>query len=127
MGSYNISEGVELVLIGDATGHGVPAALITAMTYAVSNVLVKNMIGKKFDEIQPSEILYEINKILYGALAGQLCMTFFAVLLDTHDNRMKYANGGHCFPILVPIREFDERLKKTKNGNHLLFLMEEVK
>ena len=103
-GSFTISEGVELVLIGDATGHGVPAALITAITYAVSNLMVKKMIGKKYEEIAPSEILYEINDILHGALAGQLCMTFFALLVDTNSNRMKYANGGHCFPLLVPER-----------------------
>ncbi|WP_218110083.1 HAMP domain-containing protein, partial [Oligoflexus tunisiensis] len=42
-GRFSLSHGKELILIGDATGHGVPAALVTAMAYTAAHTHIQRI------------------------------------------------------------------------------------
>ncbi|OGK06712.1 MAG: hypothetical protein A2W80_04430 [Candidatus Riflebacteria bacterium GWC2_50_8] len=80
-----------LVLIGDATGHGVPAAL--AMAIGKATVLMgieKNLL--------PAELIEAMNKILFKALRRKLMMTAALLWIDTETNKFEYRNCGHPYP-----------------------------
>lgn len=116
-GHYTVAPGVKLIIIADATGHGVPAALITAMAYSTSSIYANWLKEKPAgEEHDPALILSSLNQLLYNSLQGKLCMTFFAAIIDSHTKTIKYSNGGHNFPYLIPKDPHDERVsKKHKN------------
>ncbi|MBI2601847.1 MAG: SpoIIE family protein phosphatase [Deltaproteobacteria bacterium] len=113
-GHYRVAPEVELLLIGDATGHGVAAALVTAMAYSTSDIFAQKLIqGQDRGSYRPSVILKELNRLLYDCLHGQFCMSFFAAFIDAKNNTVTYANAGHCFPYLIPKDPKDERAIKS--------------
>jgi serine phosphatase RsbU (regulator of sigma subunit) len=77
----------ELIVIGDATGHGVPAALVTAIAYASRHILSEQIMTGAFPANDPAAILRSLNTLLYQTLRGKLCMSFLALLIDS-DNRI---------------------------------------
>ena len=109
-GHYHIREGVELVFIADAMGHGAPAALVTAIAYAccksVSSILAEN------SPIDPSPriLLERLNTIILDAVDGKISMTFFAALFDFHTGTVTFANAGHNFPFVLTGDKNDPRL-----------------
>ncbi len=83
------------VCIGDATGHGVPAALITsAARSAVS--LIETSPG-----ITPGSFLQLLNRAIYEASKGHIQMTFFVACIDTATNKLTYSNASHNAPFLI--------------------------
>ena len=96
-----ISENIEHILIGDATGHGAPAALVTGMVYSVVQSLLEQSKGsEKF--YSPKEVLHHINQVMVKSLQGSMFMTFLAIEINHKKKTMTYANAGHCFPFLMP-------------------------
>ncbi len=112
-GHHTLGNGVELILIGDATGHGVPAALVTAMAYSTSNIYAHLLSQTPETVHHPSRILQELNRLLYACLAGKLCMSFFAAIFDAQRETLTFANGGHCFPFLIPKEANDDLVNQT--------------
>ncbi|HNV68068.1 MAG TPA: SpoIIE family protein phosphatase, partial [Candidatus Ozemobacteraceae bacterium] len=84
-----------LILIGDVSGHGVPAALVMAM-------------AKAFIEYQcslstiptPDQLLAGLHLVLFRTLKRRRTMTCFLGLLDTTTHQLTYANAGHNYPFL---------------------------
>ncbi len=113
-GHFPIGEGLDLILIGDATGHGVPAALVTAIAYATANIHAEKMLTgqARFDD--PASLLRALNRLLNRTLEGRLCMSFLALVIDKNRNKMIFSNGGHPFPILMPLDPADTRLGSNK-------------
>ncbi len=116
-GHYTLAEGVELILIGDATGHGLPAALVTAMAYATSDMYAQ-IFARETQAAHPSKVLDELNRMLHNCLEAKLGMSFFAAIFDAHQQKITYSNAGHCFPYLIPKDPNDERI--NKNHSHPL-------
>lgn len=75
--------------IGDATGHGVSAALITSAARAVAAVLESSEL------LQPSEALCTLNRAIYQTSKGQIMMTFFMASLHKRTKILTYANASH--------------------------------
>jgi len=86
-----------LLFIADATGHGVPAALITATANCVANLLPQ--ICELNPELleSPAKILDYFNSAVYR-VGGKILMTFFIGIL-------KYANASHNPPYLYRFSE----------------------
>jgi serine phosphatase RsbU (regulator of sigma subunit) len=82
-----------LVLIGDVTGHGLPAALITAAAVGCCEVLPR--------DVRPELALSFINDAVLRAGQGRFYMTCFATVLDRRQGIVEYANAGHTFPYLA--------------------------
>ena len=126
------------VLIGDVTGHGVSAALITASTHSFirslesfSEVLrslkqpppsAEGASGgsteardfaeeSRFDPYRPDNLLTLLNKVIYATGEGQMNMTFFVTLFDLDKGVMEFANAGHPLPYVL---EGGERLTVLK-------------
>jgi sigma-B regulation protein RsbU (phosphoserine phosphatase) len=83
-----------LVCIGDATGHGAPAALITSAARSASSVM------ESFD-LEPAEIMRLLNRSIYDVSKGKVMMTFFLAVVDLDTLVMTYCNASHEFPFLI--------------------------
>lgn len=93
------------IWIGDATGHGVPAALLTSAARAVASVI------EGIDDVKPSEALSMLNKAIYSTSKGQMMMTFFLACIDLDKNTMTYCNASHDPPFLLS-HEITEKPKR---------------
>lgn len=87
------------VLIGDVTGHGAPAALVTAATNAFFST-VENMSRNmpNIDVHDPVFLLKLLNKVILETAHGRLVMTFFISTLDLNTGEMIFSNAGHNTP-----------------------------
>jgi serine phosphatase RsbU (regulator of sigma subunit) len=112
-GHYNIKEGVDFVYIADATGHGAPAALVTAIAYSTTTTIGDIVKSQSGAHEPPSKILERLNRIIFEAVEGKICMTFFGAIIDTTRGKITFANAGHNFPVLLPGDPGDNRAKKV--------------
>lgn len=78
--------------IGDATGHGVPAALLTSAARAVASII------EEFPSFKPSEALKMLNRAIYSTSKGQMMMTFFVACIDLEEGVLTYSNASHDPP-----------------------------
>jgi serine phosphatase RsbU (regulator of sigma subunit) len=109
-GHYPLGSNRELIVIGDATGHGVPAALVTAIAYATTHILSEQIMTGGFPANDPAAILRALNTLLYQTLRGKLCMSFLALLIDSENRTLTFSNAGHPYPVLIPTSTVDPRL-----------------
>lgn len=85
-----------LLVIGDVTGQGVPAAVLTASAKAACDVTLR-LASKGLD---CAHLLDSINYAIHEACHGELLMTAFAAIVDHPSRRLTYANAGHCLPMM---------------------------
>lgn len=88
------------ILIGDVTGHGTPAALVTATANATCSMMEK-MYHSGYEQPSPSGILKYLNQTVFEAGSPDYLMTFFAALIDANTGCLSFSNAGHNFPILM--------------------------
>jgi serine phosphatase RsbU (regulator of sigma subunit) len=93
---HDIVEGKVLIVIGDVTGHGVPAAMITAAAKAACDV------GRALEgeRLTPSRLLELMNRAIYESARRRFVMTCFACVVDIRAKSITFANAGHNFPYL---------------------------
>ena len=111
-GHFPIEDGVDFIFIADAMGHGVAAALVTAMAYSITMSIADIVKHDPSFRDSPGTVLERLNRVIYDAVEGKISMTFFASVVDTKRGLMTYANAGHNFPVIVPIDASDPRLGK---------------
>lgn len=94
------------VLIGDVTGHGMPAALITAMVDSFYEsiyeqyVYAQKFTQEEFHLLHPTYFMDMANKMLCKTTGGQYHMTLYHSVLDLKMKRMVYSNASHT-PCLI--------------------------
>jgi phosphoserine phosphatase RsbU/P len=97
----SIELGNELViLIGDATGHGVPAALITAAAHSCTTTLAWLAQKQKNIVLSPTSIMENLNAAVYFAGRGKVKMTFFVAMINLSTGAVRYANAAHDMPLV---------------------------
>ncbi|MBO9542781.1 SpoIIE family protein phosphatase [bacterium] len=79
------------LVIGDVTGHGVPAALLMAVIKSCLHTQV-------LTDFRVTNVMSIANNILHQSSFERRFMTFFYSLLDTETGRLTYANAGHPYP-----------------------------
>jgi len=101
-----LPDGRVLVLIGDVSGHGVPAALVMAMAKALV---------ERECEIDPTPdiLLANVHRVFYRTLKRKRMMTCFLGLLDPVTCIFSFANAGHNFPFLFPANAPPTALENT--------------
>ena len=82
------------VWIGDATGHGAPAALITSAAKSAATVIESLNVG-------PSQALELLNRAVYEVSKGRIMMTFFLGCYDPKERTFSYSNASHESPFLI--------------------------
>ncbi|MBI2712621.1 MAG: SpoIIE family protein phosphatase, partial [Bdellovibrio sp.] len=86
-----------VIMIADATGHGLPCALITASARSCFSVLHKLAIEDPDFSFSPAAMLSYANRVVFDASQGSIMMTFFIAVIDGAKGTVTYANAGH-FP-----------------------------
>jgi serine phosphatase RsbU (regulator of sigma subunit) len=80
------------LVVGDATGHGVPAALVMANTQSVLRTVARSGASA------PGRALKDANEVLYTYIPPSMFVTCFYGVLDPQSGRFRYANAGHNLP-----------------------------
>jgi serine phosphatase RsbU (regulator of sigma subunit) len=81
------------VVVGDATGKGVPAALVMASARSMLRALAQA-------SNSPGEVLRRVNDALVTDIPPNMFVTCFYAIVDPHSGTLKYANAGHDLPYL---------------------------
>jgi serine phosphatase RsbU (regulator of sigma subunit) len=98
-----LSEGRLGVVVGDATGKGVPAALVMSTTCGMLQVTAGAL-----DSSSPGEVLAQVNETLLARIPQNMFVTCFYAILDPESGVLKYANAGHDLPYLWRGGDADE-------------------
>ncbi|HLW65294.1 MAG TPA: SpoIIE family protein phosphatase [Gemmataceae bacterium] len=91
------------ILIADASGHSIPAAMVAIMARFAFAAVAKST-------VKPAEVLSVMNRRLQGLTDERFVTAFFGVL-DRKNRDFRYANAGHPPPLRYqPARETIEPL-----------------
>jgi serine phosphatase RsbU (regulator of sigma subunit)/predicted ester cyclase len=88
-----LSEGRLGLVVGDATGKGVPAALVMSTTCGMLQA-----VSQTLDSSSPGEVLSRVNETLLARIPTNMFVTCFYAILDPRSGRLVYANAGHDLP-----------------------------
>ena len=87
--SYGRVANHAVLFIGDATGHGAPAALITSAVKATATIALRQGLS------DPSVIMDMLNAAVHETSKGTICMTFFVASVDLGGGSLTYCNASH--------------------------------
>jgi len=93
-----LADGSVLLTIGDVTGHGVPAAMITAVAKSSLDTILH------IHHNQPLNIpalMEELNVAVCQTAKRTIFMTFLAVCISPDSRHAEIVNAGHNFPLLA--------------------------
>jgi serine phosphatase RsbU (regulator of sigma subunit)/predicted ester cyclase len=90
-----LSEGRLGVVVGDATGKGVPAALVMATTLGMLQA-----VSQALDSSSSGEVLSRVNETLVARIPQNMFVTCFYAILEPKSATLSYANAGHDLPYL---------------------------
>jgi serine phosphatase RsbU (regulator of sigma subunit)/predicted ester cyclase len=88
-----LSEGRLGVVVGDATGKGVPAALVMSTTCGMLRLAAQS-------HSSPGQMLRGVNEVLFPNIPSNMFVTCFYAILEPKSGRLVYANAGHDLPYL---------------------------
>ncbi len=97
------------VIIGDATGHGAPAAIVTAVAKSCFSTL--RLLFVK-EPLAPNYILTCLNNIIYSSCRGKLLMTMCVFQLNLKTGEVTVCNAGHYAPYWIQSSD------KAEASNH---------
>jgi serine phosphatase RsbU (regulator of sigma subunit) len=92
---FDLEDGRVGVVVGDATGKGVPAALVVSATSSMLRA-VTQALGSS----SPGEVLAQVNETLVARIPANMFVTCFYAILDPKSASLSYANAGHDLPYL---------------------------
>jgi len=96
------------LLLGDVSGHGVKAALITGILKAIIYPeYVKEALTR---DLSPADFLSWLNDRMHFELRNTtgVFLTFLAGVLDLEKKTFRYANAGQNYPIMIRKNENKE-------------------
>jgi phosphoserine phosphatase RsbU/P len=107
-----------LIVIGDATGHGVHSAIVAGTARGAVEALAEA------DErlLTPEQILRSIDAAIRQVGEASLLMTAFVAVFDPIAGTIHYANAGQNFPYVLHMtasRMFDKTSIIAASGNPL--------
>jgi serine phosphatase RsbU (regulator of sigma subunit) len=130
---YQLGDGRVGFVVGDATGKGVPAAIVTTATAAYLGGVAAA------SDSSPGEALSLANEALFARIPPNMFVTCFYAILDPKSASLTYANAGHDLPYLhrngeaeelrargmplgmMPGMSYEERAVSLSEGDCVLF------
>lgn len=97
-----------IFIIADATGHGVPAALLTASINTAFNA-AKSLLVANILSADAKEITTFLNKTL-SQTKTEILLTCFVGVVDLSKKTLNYTNSSHMDPLIIPQK--NEALEK---------------
>jgi serine phosphatase RsbU (regulator of sigma subunit) len=94
-----MSSGRMLLVLGDATGHGIHSAMIAATARGAVEALAA------IDErlLTPEQVLKAIDSAIRQVGDHNVLMTAFAAVFDSSNGALHYANAGQNFPYVMKL------------------------
>ena len=100
-----LPDGRVMVVAGDVTDKGVPAALVMASTHA----LLRSTAAV---ETRPGEVLRRVNELLIPQIPSGMFVTCQVLVIDLVTGATTFANAGHNLPYIkgtAGVRQLDAR------------------
>ncbi len=126
-----LPDGRVMLVVGDVTDKGVPAALVMASTHA----LLRSA-GPRLRS--PGAVLAQVNDLLCVDIPAHMFVTCFCLVLEPESGQVEYANAGHDLPYarteervvelratgmplgLMPGMQYEERQLQLQPGDCIL-------
>jgi serine phosphatase RsbU (regulator of sigma subunit) len=83
--------GQVMIVVGDVTDKGVPAALVMASAHALLRAAAPRLLS-------PGTVLGQVNDLLFNDTPAHMFVTCLALVLDTASGQVTFANAGHDVP-----------------------------
>jgi len=113
---YNIDDKTSGFLIADVTGHGIPAALVMAMSKMIFSIY-----AARFD--RPGQFLKTINSNIKSVLLDGQYITCFYIIYDDSDKKIYYSNAGHTRALFY--RAGSEKILALDTKGYFIGILEE--
>ena len=97
---YELDEDNVAIVIGDASGKGIPAAILSTITHSIIKQLLKT-------ERDPSKVLYMLNNQLCENNSESMFITLWLGIYNNKTNILTFSNAGHNFPLLMEDEKFN--------------------
>lgn len=101
-----INKNTCLLVIGDVSGKGIPAALLMAMFHTM-------LITLKEFYLKPLKLMQEINLTMSTLLKKGHFITCLFALLDIKNDQIKIVSAGHEYPVLLQSQKQHLQFIKT--------------
>jgi sigma-B regulation protein RsbU (phosphoserine phosphatase) len=88
------AEGNLVVVIGDVSGKGIPAALFMAVTMTLVRAMAP-------DSRRPEDLLRRVNDALVSQNPRNMFVTILCAIYDVRTGQLSYASAGHPAGVLV--------------------------
>jgi len=82
------------IFIGDASGHGLPAAFVTMLSKM-------SLYNHTKHEVKPSRMLHNLNLDLLKNVTTSHYLTCFWMVYDSNTNVINFARAGHPKPVVI--------------------------
>ncbi len=102
--------GILGIAIADASGKGVPAALMVSLLHASLRAVAKS-------RLEPSEVISNINQLITSSVSDGRFATMFYGEFNPLLRKLCYCNAGHNYPILI---HRDQKVEFLKTGGLIL-------
>jgi steroid delta-isomerase-like uncharacterized protein len=131
-----LNDGQLGLVVGDATGKGVPAALVMASTRSMLRAVAQASESPG----SPGDVLRRVNDPLVADIPPNMFVTCFYAILEPRSGSLRYANAGHDLPYvrrgggdavelrargmplgLMPGMHYEEGEACLREGNCVLF------
>ena len=96
---YELDDEHLAIVIGDASGKGVPAAILAM----ICQVMIKQILKHNQD---PSRILYLLNNQICENNSESMFITLWLGIYNTTTKELIFSNGGHNPPLIKENNEF---------------------
>jgi predicted ester cyclase len=131
---FELEDGWVGIVVGDATGKGVPAALVESATSSMLRA-----VAQALGSSSPGEVLAQVNEALLARIPPNMFVTCLYAILDPKSGRLRYANAGHNLPCrrhngqaeelrargmplgLMPGMSYEEKEIELEKGESVLF------
>ena len=134
---FELEDGRLGVVVGDATGKGVPAALVGSATSSMLRAVARSL-----GTSSPGEVLAQVNATLLARIPSNTFVTCFYAIVEPRSGGLRYANAGHDPPYLrrrrrgedaeelrtrgmplglMPAMSYEEKATSLSEGESVLF------
>jgi sigma-B regulation protein RsbU (phosphoserine phosphatase) len=91
---FETAPGRFVLIVGDVSGKGVPAALFMAIARTLVRAATRS-------EPDPARCIGIVNEVLAEDNEQMMFVTLFYAVLDVAEHRLTYVNAGHNAPLMV--------------------------
>lgn len=105
-----LDDGKVAVVLGDATGKGLPAALLSTQCASI----LRTLAGQN---LNPGELLYRTNNEFFRQIGTtHRFVTLFLMIVDTKKGTASYSSAGHPPPLLIHAKTGETKWLESEAG-----------